>query len=337
MKIKRKEKPIIWTPSGEKSDKVAEYIREWGGSASIALLDPACEHFVIPNCKGMIGYRTESNCAVVLGDPVCAPSHKADLVHSFHDYCKENGKNIIYTTTSERFAYWAMQNGCSALVQVGDELISNPQHDPLEGSSGRKLRNKISHCIHAGITVEEYTTEDKELEAAIMQVGDSWRKGRQGPQIYLAGVNLFAHRSGKRWFYARQGKRVVGVLLLNQLKARKGWLLNLLLATPDAPHGTTELLVVSALEVLRREKCHYISFGTTPADQIGEIIGLGTLSSWIARIAFVVAKTVFRLDARKKYWKKFHPQSERSYLLFSQPQIGLREIKSMMSALNVSL
>lgn len=321
----------------EKSDTVAEYIRRWGGSASIALLDPACEHFGIPHHDGIIGYRSKTDCAVVLGDPVCPPAQKANLVRSFHEYCKESGKNIIYTTTSEHFSFWAMQNVCSAMIHVGNELICDPRHDPQEGSSGRKLRNKVSHCVHAGVTIEEYHSYDPNIEQAIIHVGKSWLHARQGPQIYLAGVDLFAHRTGKRWFYARQGTQVVGVLLLNELQAHNGWLVNLLLASPEAPHGTTELLVVSVLEALRRENCYYISFGTTPADQLGEIVGLGMISSWIARAVFKAAKSFFRLDARKKYWNKFHPQSEPSYLLFSQPHIGLREIKSVMSALNVSL
>ena len=49
---------------------VAEYVHQWGNSASHALLDPACQLFSIPEIDGVIGYRFELKSAVV-ARPVC--------------------------------------------------------------------------------------------------------------------------------------------------------------------------------------------------------------------------------------------------------------------------
>jgi lysylphosphatidylglycerol synthetase-like protein (DUF2156 family) len=107
--------------------------------------------------------------------------------------------------------------------------------------------------------------------------------------------------------------------------------------TKGAPHGTPELLVVSALEILAQEQCHFVTFGTTPAAQLGEIEGLGKISTWMARQAYQVAKKVFQFQGLKMFWGKFDPQSRRSYLLFSTPRIGPREIVGLTRALNVNL
>ncbi len=315
---------------------VAELVRKWGGSTSVALLDPECQLYWSSNYDGVIGYKLGKNCVVSFGDPVCSPEHTLSLVESFHEYCQSKNLGVVYTAASQQFAKLAKHNVCHAWLQVGEELIVDPHHDPMEGAKGRKLRNKVSHCQNAGVSVSEYTDNNEKLEKDIDHVATAWLKARKGPQIYLANVNLFDNRAGKRWFYARQGNKIVGALLLNQLEAKQGWLINLLLTTPEAPHGTSEMLVVNTLKVLRDEGCHYLSLGGATGDKVGEMEGLGSLSKVIAQIGFQLAKWMLPLDDRRTYWKKFQPNSQPSYLLFSKHSFGINEVLSVMKALNVS-
>src|SRR4029079_10605435 len=113
--------------------------------------------------------------------------------------------------------------------------------------------------------------------------------------------------------YARHGQDIVGVLLLSELEARQGWLLQFLMTLPDAPNGTSEQLVVSALQTLQAENCHFLSFGVAQIEELGEIIGLNIFSAWLGRLAFKAAKRIFHLDRRRRYWRKFQPHKERSY------------------------
>lgn len=316
--------------------QIAELIRKWGNASSISLLDPACQIFSVPEIDGVIGYRTGWGCAVAYGDPVCALADVPALAEAFQRYCQVRNWRNIYATVSERFALWAINHISSAAVQVGEELIFNPRRNPETGAIARKLRNKVSHARHSGVIVNEYTMRNKPLESAIEQVASSWLKSRHGPQIYLSHVNLFAERTGKRWFYACQEGRIVGVLLLNQLVARQGWLVNMVMATPDASPGTSELLVISALDALRFEGTSLVTVGTLPLERLDKIVGLGWFSRWMARTSFQVAKRIFPINGRLKYWQKFQPhQSEGSYLLFSHSNVGLRDLAGVMSALNV--
>jgi len=193
----------------------------------------------------------------------------------------------------------------------------------------------VNNALRAGIGVHEYVDLNPALEQAIEHVGIAWLKGRQGPQLYLAQVRLFAERKGKRWFYAQHGESIVGALLLNQVEVRQGWLVQFLMTTPEAPIGTSEQLVISALNTLRDEGCHFLSFGAAQGQKLGEIMGLGIISAWLARTAFKVFKKVFHLDKRRRYWRKFRPHTEPAYLVFSASRVGFREIFGVMRALNV--
>lgn len=319
---------------------ILKWVRSWGGSASDAVLDPSNRLFKAPGIEGLIGYRIESNCAVIFGDPIAPSKNFLPLTQAFKDYSKENGwSNIIYLTASEHFSRWALAEGiCSALVEFGQELTINPQDDPRnkKGVHASLVRRKVKHALHENSKVLEYVDKDTALEGALEEVARRWLSSRKGPQIYTSHVRLFDDRLGKRWFYAKQGEKIVGTIVLNELQANRGWLINHLMITPDAPHGTPELLVVTALETLAQEGCHFATFGSVPAHRIGEMIGFNRYIGGIARTAFAIARKIFRIDGHRKFWEKFHPEERSSYLAFYKPQVGMNEMQALFRALNVN-
>lgn len=316
---------------------IAELVRRFGCAASISFLDSHYNFFSTPTAVGVIGYRLEYGCAIVMGDPVCAESDKLTLAQEFRDHCKAMNRPIVYVTVSKGFAERAYTVTCHSLIEVVDELVFDPQNDPKKGSKGRLLRGKVSQAIRFGITAHEYNSPSEDIEKEIEEVSSSWLKARQGPQIYLAPVDLFATRVGKRWIYAKYNNKVIGVVLLHQIEARQGWLVQLLLTSPDAPNGTSEFLVSSTIDILRKEGCSYLSFGAALKEEIGTIQGLGKPSCYLARLIYRGAKKIFPLDGRRKYWKKFSPEPEPSYLLFESTRLSMKEIGAIMKSLNVSL
>jgi lysylphosphatidylglycerol synthetase-like protein (DUF2156 family) len=319
----------------EENASIVDWVHRYGCAMSEALLDADCKVFRIPDVDGFIGYRSEGSCAVVLGDPVCPKEDWERLASAFYQFCKDKHWNVAYIGTSKEFSHWAVENHCKVLLEICEEQIFDPQHDPTSGNKGHKLRYKVNHAIHLGIKVQEYLTADEQLEKSIQAMGDTWVKGRKGPQIYLSRLDFFEHRKDRRWFYAQQGQKIIGAALLCKLEANKGWLLKFLIALPDAPAGTSELIMTTVLTALRKENCRYLTYGIIPLEQIGEIVGLGKFTSWLARWGFKLIKSYFHLNQRKIYWQKFHPQNRPAYMLFSNPRLNLSEIKAVMQTLKI--
>lgn len=322
----------------EKASPV-QLVRRWGGLATDALLDPQCQVFSIPHIEGFIGYRMTYGCAVVYGNPVCAPENAPELAQAFHRFGQERFKNIIYLTISEPFAKWAIQNLCKTLIEYGEEIYLDPHCNPKnrQGTYASLVRRKVRHAQRIGVSVQEYKPNDLKIEKAIEQVGVAWLRARRGPQVHISNVHLFDHRMGKRWFYAQQGDQIVGVVVLNRLESRQGWHLNHLMFTSQAANGTPELLITSVLETLANEECPFVSFGAVPAHDLGEMIGLTKFSTWMTRKAYKIASRFFHLPGHKMFWNKFFPETRPSYLLFEQPHIGWREIAALMQAMNFSI
>lgn len=313
-----------------------QFIHRWGSSISEIILDTACHFFSIPEIDGFIAYRLVNQCAVAMGEPVCSEEKKGDLAQAFQKYCSQNHLNCIYFIVSKPFAKWAINYICKIMVEVGEEMVFDPFVDSLEGHKGFKLRNRIHHAQNLGLVVKEYLTHDPAIEQAILNVGKEWVQARKGPQIYLGNLNFFENRSDRRWFYLQNKEQeIIGMALLTKLDAYQGWLLKFLITLPNVPRGASELLMISILETLRKEDCHYLTYGMIPADHLGETQGLSKMVTWIAKRGFTAAKWFFHLEQRKTYWQKFHPKMENAYLLFCNPKIGIGELRALASTMKM--
>lgn len=320
-------------------EHIVNLVRQFGDVTTDAILDPSCQIFTIPDVEGLIGYQVAGSHAVVLGDPVCALQEKAKLANAFHDYCKKQGFHITYFIVSEEFAKWLTQNLCSISIEYGEKILLDPLDNPKNktGPKGSLVRRKTKRALKEGVSVEEYKVHNPELEWKIEQVGVSWLKNRRGPQIHISHARLFNDGNGKRWFYAKKNDHIVGILLLNKLSTKNGWLLNHVMVTPDASVGTTELLVTTALETVKKEGYSYVTAGVIPGEKLGEIVGLKSLSASFARLIFSTAQWIFHLDGHREFWGKFQPEKEKSFLVFSQKHISINSLKALMKVLNVTL
>jgi lysylphosphatidylglycerol synthetase-like protein (DUF2156 family) len=320
----------------EKNQSIVEQVRLWGNMISDAVLDPDALLFDDPECQGFIGFRLESNCAVVIGDPICPREEWGNLVPKFQEYCRKNGWPVIYLIVSQAFKDWSLGNICKASIEFGEELFINPQELGLNGQhKGRHLRYKLRRAKNEGVFVREYTSEDPHKETEMEYVKDQWLKNRQGFQIYISPIYLFSYRHGKRWFYAEHNGHIVAVLLLNELRDRGGWIVNRYMTLSEVPVGTVEILLATAIETLANEGCEFLSFGPVEGEHLGKMEGLSFLFTLMAQGAFKLIYRFFNMGGRKGFWERFHPKSKYCYILFDRANLGLKEIKAIIKAMKV--
>ena len=225
------------------------------------------------------------------------------------------------------------------MIEFGEKYLLNPLINPINrtGSNPKLVRKKVKHARKEGAMVQEYCGDDPAIEKAIEEVATTWQKVRQGPQVYLADFTLFKDRIGKRWFYAKQGEKIVGILVLNELQSLNGWLLNNVTITKDAPSGISELLVISTLQALEKENCQSVIIGPVPRKQLGKISGLGRFSETIIKWTYKFAKKVFNLGGHDVFWGKFQPTIYSSFLLFPENNLSISSVRALLKALNVNI
>ena len=316
---------------------VAQYIEKWGNADSIALLDPRFSIFSVPDIEGIIGYRQEAGCAVVIADPLCAPENSGALAQAFYEHAKQQFKSIIYILASEKFTQWALTTIAKSAISIGHELVIDPTIDVLSsnGSSTRKLRNKYNYAQRTGLIFKEYTGDDSVLEAAMEACAQQWLQGRKGIQMYHSEIDMFAYRSNKRWFYVEYQGKIIALAILNRIYAYKGWVLNRLIVLKDTPYGTSEFLVTSVLTTMRSEGCTFFSIGTSPNKALENIYGLNALWRMMVIFGFKVVQKFFDVSGRQRYWEKFKPQKFSSFFVFDTTILSIKHAIAILRALNI--
>lgn len=313
----------------ETHEKEKELFIHYGSAASEAMFDFPCYFFETPECTGTIPYRIEYQCAIIFGEPLCPRDEMAKLTEAFHVYCRSANLNVIYIIVSENFAKWAKaQHYCSVSIEVCEELIFDPQLDPCKKSN--RLRHRVEKATKHGLTVHEYIPFDPNIESALTQIGIEWKQAIKGPNVFLGHLNFFENYAGKRWFYVKDGETITSMIMLSRVEAYKGWLLKFLVTSPNAIHDTSEFLMTSVLNVLRKENCRFLTKGMVPADDLGEISGLGQVSTWVAKKIYPIISKTFKFKKRKEYWLRYNPIIAPSYLLFDHPHIGINEVRALM-------
>lgn len=246
---------------------------------------------------------------------------------------------IIYTIVSDSFSKWAYENLKASTIEFGKKYILNPQSNPVDhqGSKAVLVRKKVKHALKEGVVVKEYRGGILEIESQIESIAKRWVEKREGPQIFLCHVSLFNDREGRRYFYAEKEGKIVGFLLLNELKAKEGWLLNNVMMVKNAPKGLSELLIISTLQALEKESCCYVLVGPVPAENLGRVLGVGTIGKAVIQWVFQAAKNIFHLKGHETFWDKFEPEIESSFLIFPKKNLNFSSVKSLMKAFNVKM
>ncbi|HZO14832.1 MAG TPA: phosphatidylglycerol lysyltransferase domain-containing protein, partial [Polyangiaceae bacterium] len=262
-----------------------------------------------------------------------------ELAEQFRMSRAERGLSVVFACASETLAARLVDREYAS-VEFGEELVFDPRRDPQAGRRGRELRKKVARAERSGVEVCEYLAgvDTPRIEPAMEQVVRRWLAGRRGLQTYVAPLLLFAESRGRRWFYARHGREIVGVLSLVRLDAHHGWLMEHLLAVPEAPQGTTETLVARVFAALGTEDCAWCSFGPSTLPRLAHMHGLGRCSELMARAIFGLAGRLCDFRSHARYRQKFQPvSSQRRFLLFHPRRFGLRELSGLSRAFNFSL
>ena len=312
--------------------ELKDLIERWGSALSEALLESPSQVFQVPGLKGVIGYTLKGTYAVTFGDPICPTEEREPLAEAFLQFCEKKGWSVIYIGASEPFARWAVREGCPVMMEIGEEIVLDPRKDYLTGADHQRMRNDLHHAENLGLHLFEYKGGDPELEKAMVRVSREWLKARKGPQIYLTELHLFKDRNNKRWFYTQKEGEILSVALISKIS--EGWLLKYMMRLPHSLRGTSEITLLSLLELLQKEGCPFLTFGIIPIAQLGEAVGLGKLATSLAKMGYKMARAFFHFDKRKEFWRKFRPETRRAFIIVSK-KVGVGTIRALFKSLKI--
>jgi phosphatidylglycerol lysyltransferase len=295
---------------------------------SLVGIAPETRLWSCPETEGAIGFNDFGKVWLVPGEPLANSENQPALAKSFLRAAKAQSRTVGFIPATERFARHSRQLGLRA-VKIGSAPYFDLATWAPRGDRGKKARAGINQARRAGIQVKKVSNLDENLIRETDRLCKSWLTTRRSPTKFgwLFAIDLFKHSDRKKYFTARDATgRLVGFLAASPIPARQGWYLEDVLRLPQAPNGTTDLLVVEVLKSLKDDGAKLATLGTAPMALEGNIDSLVWYCPKLSKVTRGLATmfTVFyNFNGVRRFKAKFAPSWwESEYLLVSDNLTG---------------
>jgi lysylphosphatidylglycerol synthetase-like protein (DUF2156 family) len=231
---------------------------------SLVSIAPGAMLWSTPDVDGAIIYGEFGRVWLAAGDPLAPLEDMAELARQFASFARTKDRVVAFVPTSAAFASMVVPDDFTA-VKVGASPYFDLQTWNPRGDSAKKMRAGVNQARRAGVVVEMVAV-DESLKKETAQLCLDWLGSRRTATTFgwLIALDPFLHSEYKKYFAARVNGKLVGFLAASPIPARKGWYLEDVLREPDAPHGTSTLLVFEALAKLKAEGAALATLGTSP-------------------------------------------------------------------------
>lgn len=258
--------PMPIERSGERVRGVArELVRRYGRQAiSSQVLGDGYAYFVDGEGEraACVAYVDTGTAWVAAGEPVCDVSRTNDVARAFVRAARDAGRRAVF------FGVERELGDDFRATAIGEE----PAWDPREwGHVLREhgsLREQLRRARAKGVRVYELDAEQiasGPIRDAMGRLVERWLATRpMAPMGFVVRTEPFERAKERRCFVAEEHGEIVGLASLLPVPARNGLFIEHLLRSPDAPNGTSELLVDAVMRASAEENIHYVTLGMTP-------------------------------------------------------------------------
>ncbi|KAG5970482.1 hypothetical protein E4U55_001657 [Claviceps digitariae] len=306
-----------------------------GRTFHMVLLDPNYRVFVSRQGHGSLIYKISHQTLVVVGDPMCSHDEMGLVLEDLRRFRRARRLRLAFMGVSDSFlAYASSQRWTS--FKFGCERVVNPlTNDVLDKKAGKRMLSQNRQLLdrkRGGLRLDIYapgmTGINPPLEKTLHHLYASWCRTKQekgggggnknNTQAFITAYDIFAQRTKTAFLYVTDpDNNICGMAMLRQLGAEAGFHIDPCIAAADAPRGTTDLLMITAMQVLRRAGISYLSLGVEPCVALasgGHTKDDNTTCSRRVPLGERLANAVYRhvtdlqkVSGKKSYYDKFKP------------------------------
>jgi phosphatidylglycerol lysyltransferase len=325
-------------PTRDTMDRVRALVLRHGyNSNDFLALYSGWRYFLCDAPDGVVMYVERGRTYVACGDPICAPKDLEVVFTAFRAYAGRHRRRAAFLGASERLAAAAVGHGFGAL-KVGEEPFFEVATYAPRGDRAKKVRSAVNQARRVGVTTRVYRPSgaiDVLLEGRTEALCRAWQASRPaGEMCFGLTLEPFTEREAKRYVIAEQGGRMVGFLACSPMPARHGYYLEDVIRSADAPNGTTEMLVLAALDALRDEGVAVASLGVAPLAGVErQPYGRHAALCRVLALARNHMSGAYHFASLNHYKRKFAPSFwEGSYLLYAPARLTPALAWSLISA-----
>jgi len=234
---------------------------------SFSTMQPDMAYFELPGI-GYIAYARYFRMQFALGDPVCAPGQRAEMLDRF----LQQHPRALFVQVSKavvdhlhgRHGYYGTQFGSESKILLADWS--------LRGARKQIIRTAVNGARAQGIEIREGG-----FDHDVKRISEAWIRTRRckNKEIrFLIRPMLIDYREGTRYFYAMLNGEAVGFIFFDPIYKDgrlAGYVPNISRSSSNFRQGLWYALMAHALEVFKEEGVPYIDLGLVPLQMDGGV------------------------------------------------------------------
>ncbi|HEX5434405.1 MAG TPA: DUF2156 domain-containing protein [Candidatus Angelobacter sp.] len=281
------------------------------------ILNPGIRHWFSRRGDAVIGYITSNRVRVVAGAPVCSPRRVHAVVEEFEYDAAHAKEGICYFHVGPRFAAVVKNSSKHSIAAIGALPYWSPAGWGAILKSDASLRYQISRARHKGVESQEMRATIAAESQELRDIRQHWLSRKHLPPLhFLIEPEIFEQLIDRRLFVATRNRQIIAYLLCSPMPNRQGWLFEQWAHAAQAPLGTSELLVHTAMSTFAQEKFREVTMGLVPLSAAALPPGEpGPL--WLRalfRFMKATANPLYNFKGLEHYKYKFRPHySEPAY------------------------
>jgi phosphatidylglycerol lysyltransferase len=266
--------PVSFSADAEAHELARILVLSFGWNpAAYQILNPGMTLWFSRERDAVAGMVRHSRTWIVAGAPVCAAERLAAVVEELQADARALGERVLYFGAGARLER-LLDDPAHHLLRLGAQPVWDARVWPEIVRRKASLRAQIHRAANKGVSVSEWPAQDVERNLAqLRRVLERWLAARGLPPLhFMTEPNTLAQLRDRRVFVARRGGDLIAFLVATPVPARFGWLVEQWPRIPEAPNGTTHLLVDAAMGAFAAEQSRFVTLGLAPlSDRAGAI------------------------------------------------------------------
>jgi phosphatidylglycerol lysyltransferase len=259
----------------DESRRARKLILAFGWNAtSYQILNPGIELWFSSAGDGVVGFVRHRRTLVAGGAPVCAPERLPQIADEFVSDARRRGLRVCYFGAGERLdSHYAGDRDWSRVL-LGAQPVWDPREWTAAVAKRASLRAQFNRARNKGVTIVEWSAGDAENSPALRRCLEEWLGTRHLPPLhFMVEPETLSRLEDRRVFVAERGAgEVVAFTVLSPVPARNGWLVEQIVRGRNAPNGSAELLIDSAMRAIGASGSTYATLGLSPLSQRAAIL-----------------------------------------------------------------
>ena len=310
--------------------RVLAVLRRHGWNAtSFQVLEPGFRYWFADD-DACVAYVDTGRAWIAAGAPLTEPHRLRAVAEHFHRQALSSGRRSAFFGVEQRVVDVLPWH--TLLVGEQPEWDARTWPEALRASSG--LREQLRRARAKGVTVrtathDEVVSSASPLRRALEAQVAAWlARHEMAPMGVLVQVDPLTLLEEHRVHLAEQDGRLVAFLTAAPIFARPGWLLQNLIRSPEAPNGTTELLVDHAMRDaesgVESETSPMVTLGLAPL--AGQVVPALRLARSAGSVLFdFEGLRAFKARLRPTRWSPIH-------LVYPPGQAAVRTVLDVLEA-----